>query len=525
LEADCGGGRWEGTEVGALARQIKTTERARQEAVWRSNALSASRGDVRAAKREIKQADARLDDVRPRYEKLAEPQRVRINRSIGGLEQEQNALQVRVSDRRQWIAEHPEVTRRLGHLDTELDVINRALGVARGVLDGIERVPERPQRSIGVELFDAIPPTTPRQVQRAPEPDLGLGLYWRPVWHVLEEQRRFELMLVNARHVKNLPGRKTDAGDAAWLAQLLECGLLRGSFIPTKEMSRLRDLTRYRTKLTQERTREIQRVQKLLEDANVKLDSVITDIMGKSAREMLDALIAGNTDVEAMAQMARTRMRPKIPELRLALEGRFDDHHRLMLRMHLHHIDDLTAMIGELDAKIDELMAPFDEPATRLLTIPGVGKRTVETIVAEIGVDMSRFPTPGHLASWAGLCPGNDESAGKRRSGKARKGNEALRTAMCEAAWAASHTRDTYLSAQYRSFKRRMGTKSEGRAIFAVAHTMIVIVWHVLHDDTTYNELGADYFDKRKDTNARQRHLIRELEKLGNTVTIEPAAA
>ena len=232
------------------------------------------------------------------------------------------------------------------------------------------------------------------------------GVYWRPVWHVLEERGGHELMLVNARHVKNLPGRKTDVGDASWLAQLLECGLLRGSFVPTHEMARLRDLTRYRTKLTQERTREIQRVQKLLEDANIKLDSVITDVMGKSAREMLDALIAGETDVEAMAQMARTRMRPKIPELRLALEGRFNDHHRLMLRLHLRHIDDLCAMIVELDTTVDELMAPFDEAATRLLSIPGVGKRTAETIVAEIGVDMSRFPTAGHLASMGRVVSG-----------------------------------------------------------------------------------------------------------------------
>jgi transposase len=350
------------------------------------------------------------------------------------------------------------------------------------------------------------------------------GVYWRPVWHVLEERGAYELMLVNARHVKNLPGRKTDVGDASWLAQLLECGLLRGSFVPTHEMGRLRDLTRYRTKLTQERSREIQRVQKLLEDANIKLDSVITDVMGKSAREMLDALIAGDRDVETMAQMARTRMRPKIPELRLALEGRFDDHHRLMLRLHLRHIDDLSGMIVELDTKVDELMAPFDEAATRLLSIPGVGKRVVETIVAEIGVDMSRFPSPSHLASWVGLCPGNNESAGKHRSGKARKGNEALRTAMCEAAWAASHTRDTYLAAQYRRFKRRMGRKSEGKAIFAVAHTMIVIVWHLLADSTTYSDLGADYFDKRNDAEARQRYLIRELEKLGKTVTLQPAA-
>jgi transposase len=350
------------------------------------------------------------------------------------------------------------------------------------------------------------------------------GVYWRPVWHVLDDHGGYDLMLVNARHVKNLPGRKTDVGDASWLAQLLECGLLRGSFVPTKEMARLRDLTRYRTKLTQERTREIQRVQKLLEDAKIKLDSVISDVMGKSAREMLDALLAGEDDVETMAQMARTRMRPKIPQLRLALEGRFDDHHRLMLGLHLRHIDDLTAMIVELDTKVDELMAPFDEAATRLLSIPGVAKRTAEVIVAEIGVDMSRFPTAGHLASWVGLCPGNNESGGKRRTGRARKGDEALRTAMCEAAWAAAHTRNTYLAAQYRRFKRRMGTKSEGKAIFALAHTMIVIVWHVFDRNTSYNELGADYLDHRKDADARKRYLIRELERLANTVILQPAA-
>ena len=212
-----------------------------------------------------------------------------------------------------------------------------------------------------------------------------------------QERGAYELTLVNARHVKNLPGRKTDVGDASWLGQLLECGLLRGSFVPTHEMARLRGLTRYRTKLTQERTREIQRVQKLLEDANIKLDSVISDVMGKSAREMLDALIAGDRDVETMAQMARTRMRPKIPELRLALEGRFDDHHRLMLRLHLRHIDDLSAMIVELDTTVDKLMAPFDEAATRLLSIPGVGKRTAETIVA---ADRSRHdPVPEPSAS------------------------------------------------------------------------------------------------------------------------------
>ena len=352
------------------------------------------------------------------------------------------------------------------------------------------------------------------------------GVYWRPVWHVLEEVTTLELLLVNPPHVKNLPGRKTDVGEAAWLAQLLECGLLRGSFVPPKAVARLRDLTRYRTKLVQERARETQCIQKLLEDAGIKLDSVATDVLGKAARHMLEALIAGERDPEVLADMALTRMRPKIGELRKALVGRFDaEHHGMLLRMHLDHVDQLDDTIARLDREVDRLMVPFAEPATRLLSIPGVGKRSAEVIVAEIGVDMSRFPTPAHLASWAGLCPGNRESAGKRKSGRARKGNAVLRSAMCEAAWAASHTRDTYLAAQYRRFKRRFGTKSEGKAIFAVAHTMIVIVWHLLADDVTYDELGADYFERRTDAEARTRTLVHQLEKLGHKVNLEPAAA
>jgi transposase len=246
---------------------------------------------------------------------------------------------------------------------------------------------------------------------------------------------------------KNVPGRKTDASDAAWLAQLLECGLLRGSFVPPPVIARLRDLTRYRKKLTEGRAAETQRIQKLLEDAGIKLDSVVSDVLGTSAREMLNALIAGVRDPELLAEMARTRMRPKIPELCLALEGRFTQHHALMLEMHLAHVDHLTASIARLDTEVDEVMAPFGEQTRALQTIPGVGKRTAEVIVAEIGVDMNRFPSAGHLASWAGMCPGNHESAGKRRSGRARKGDAALRSALCEAAWAAARTKDTYLAA------------------------------------------------------------------------------
>jgi transposase len=350
------------------------------------------------------------------------------------------------------------------------------------------------------------------------------GVYWKPVWHVLEQAPRLELLLVNPAHFKNLPGRKTDMKDSEWLAQLLECGLLRGSFIPPASIVKLRDLTRYRSKIVGERVRETQRVQKLLEDAGIKLDSVATDVLGVSCRRMLEALIAGERDPEVLAEMALTRMRPKIGVLREALVGRFDDHHALLLRMHLDHIDELVAMEARLDGEVDRLMAPFDEAATRLLSIPGVGKRVAEVIVAEIGTDMSRFPTDKHLASWVGLCPGHHESAGKRSSGRARKGNPALRSAMCEAAWAAAHGKDTYLAAQFRRFKRRFGTKGETKAIFAVAHTMIVIVWHLLAAEATYDELGGDFFERRTDTEARRRHLVRQLEALGHKVTVQPAA-
>lgn len=350
------------------------------------------------------------------------------------------------------------------------------------------------------------------------------GVYWRPVWHVLEGAAGLELLLVNAQHVKAVPGRKTDVADAAWLAHLLECGLLRGSFVPPPVIARLRDLTRYRKKLVEDRAKETQRIQKLLEDAGIKLASVVSDVLGKSAREMLEALIAGQGDPEVLADMARTRMRPKIPELRRALQGRFGSHHALLLRVHLDHIDHLSSAIDRLDTEIEKVIGPFDEQVRRLCTIPGVGIRTAEVLIAEIGVDMGRFPTARHLASWAGMCPGNHESAGKRRSGRARKGDAALRTALCEAAWAAARTKDTYLSAQFRRFCRRFGKKGEGKAIFAVAHTMLVIAWHLLATGTDYEELGADYFARRDDAKTRERYLIRQLEALGHRVTVEPAA-
>jgi transposase len=350
------------------------------------------------------------------------------------------------------------------------------------------------------------------------------GVYWRPVWHVLEALEGVELLLVNAHHVKNLPGRKTDVADACWLAQLLECGLLRGSFVPPPDIARLRDLTRYRKKLVEERAHEAQRIQKLLEDAGIKLDSVVTDVTGTSARHMLEALMAGEQDVEVMADMAIGRMRPKIGELRLALEGRFDQHHAFMLGMQLAHIDHLTAAIERLDAEVQRLTVPFAEQIRLLCTIPGIGRRTAEVVIAEIGADMSRFPTAAHLASWAGLCPGNHESAGKRRSGKARKGNALLRTALCEAAWCAARTRNTYIAAQFRRFSRRFGKKGQSKATLAVAHTLIVSIWHMLARGVDYVELGADHFDRRSDVAAHTHRLVRQLELLGHRVTLEPAA-
>jgi len=288
-------------------------------------------------------------------------------------------------------------------------------------------------------------------------------------------------------------------------------------------IQQLRDLTRYRKKLIEERTRETQRTQKLLEDAGIKLDSVVSDVLGKSARAMLEALIRGERDPVVLAEMAQTRMRRKIAELRLALEGGFSDHHALMLALHLEHVDQLTAAIDRLDTEVDRAIRPFSEQRRRLTTIPGVGNRTAEVIIAEIGVDMSRFPTPAHLASWAGMCPGNHESAGKRRTGKARKGDAALRTALCESAWTVSHTHG-YLGCLYRQLHRRFGKKGDTKAAFAVGHAILVIAWHLLHDERDYQDLGADFLDRRNDAEARKRYLVRQLEALGHTVRIDPAA-
>lgn len=352
------------------------------------------------------------------------------------------------------------------------------------------------------------------------------GVYWRPVFHALcAAEEPVEVLLVNARHVKNVPGRKSDALDAVWLAQLTECGLLRGSFIPPPAIAAIRELTRYRKKLIEQRTSELQRLGKVLEDSGIKIDSVASKLTTLSARDMIEALIAGERDPAVLAGLARGRMRSKIPELTLACTGRFGNQHALMCTLHLEHIDHLADMIARLDTRIDEASLPFVAQTELLVTIPGIGERAAQVIISEIGVDMTRFPTAAHLASWAGLCPGNNESAGKHRSGMSRKGNKELCAILTECAWAAART-NTYLSAQFRRFHRRFGKKGGQKAAIATAHTLIVIIWHVLAETTAYRELGADYFTHRIDTpEARKRRLIRELEALGHKVTIEPNAA
>jgi transposase len=343
------------------------------------------------------------------------------------------------------------------------------------------------------------------------------GVYWKPIWNLLEDQ--FEILLVNARHIKQVPGRKTDVKDAEWIAQLLQHGLLRGSFVPSTPQRELRELTRQRRQLIQARAAVANRVQKVLEDANIKLGSVASDVLGVSGRAMLEAVIAGQEDPGVLADLARRRLRSKIPELRLALKGRVTDHHRFLLRLLLDDLTQHEGLIGRLSERITEVMpSPFAEAVQRLATIPGIDERAAENILAEIGTDMDQFPSDGHLASWTGMCSGNRESAGKRQSGKTTKGNRWLRTTLVQVAWAASHTKNTYLAAQYRRLAGRRGKK---RALVALGHTILVIIYHVLKDQSTYRELGPDYFD-RLDTERLTRTLVRRLERLGHKVTLQP---
>jgi transposase len=347
------------------------------------------------------------------------------------------------------------------------------------------------------------------------------GVYWRPVFNVLEGE--FEVLVVNAKHIKHVPGRKTDVRDAEWIAELLQHGLLEASFIPDPPQRDLRELVRYRTHLIQERTREVNRVHKVLEDANIKLSSVATDTLGVSGREMLQAIIAGKDDPAALAQLAKGRMRNKMDELERALTGRVRAIHRKLLRMHLEHIGELNAKIEELNQEIDSLMLPFDQDdlVERLDAITGVGKRTIEVVVSEMGVDMSRFPSHRHLASWSGLSPGKNESAGRNRSAKMPKGNRYLRAALVEAAHAAGRSKDTYLGEQYRRIARRRGKK---RAAVAVAHSILVIMYHMTQDGTEYVERGSTYFDQLAPQRT-QKWLVKRLEQLGFMVSLEPLPA
>jgi transposase len=342
------------------------------------------------------------------------------------------------------------------------------------------------------------------------------GVYWKPVFNLLEG--RFPVMLVNAQHIKQVPGRKTDVKDCAWIAQLLQHGLLRASFVPPPPLRELRDLTRQRAQWVAEKATAANRIQKVLEGANIKLASVATDILGVSGRDMLEALIAGEEDVEKLAEKARGRLRKKLPELHTALRGRVTAHHRFQLRLLLDHVAHLEGLIGQLGVRIEEVLAPFAEAAERLTTIPGVERRTAETVIAEIGTDMNQFPTAEHLASWAGMCPGNNESAGKRRSGRTTKGSRWLRQVLTQAAWAASHTKDTYLAAQYRRLAPRRGKK---RALIALGHTLLVIIYHLVKDGTTYHELGGDFLEQLEPERLT-RQLIRRLEKLGHKVVLQP---
>ena len=343
------------------------------------------------------------------------------------------------------------------------------------------------------------------------------GVYWKPVFYVLED--RFRCVLANAGQIAQVPGRKTDVQDCIWIAQLLEHGLIRSSFVPPRPIRELRDLTRYRKAIIEDRTREVNRLHKVLEDAGIKLAAVASNILGKSGRDMLQALVAGTTDPETLAQLARGALRKKLPALRQALTGRFRPHHAALLTHVLAHVEYLDEAIAQVSGGIDEALRPFAEAMTALDSIPGVSRRTAEVLLAETGGDMAVFPSARHLASWAGLCPGQHESAGKRRSGKPRQGNRWLRATLLEAAWAATRT-DTALAARYRRVMRRRGHK---KAIIAVAHAMLVIAYHVLHDRTTYRELGPTYDEQRQATRARRR-AIHTLEAQGYRVVLEPAA-
>jgi len=346
------------------------------------------------------------------------------------------------------------------------------------------------------------------------------GVYWKPVWHILSDGE-FKLVLANAAHVKNVPGRKTDVNDATWLADLMAHGLVRGSFVPDEPTQEMRNLLRTRKQFVRERSSHVQRIQKTLEDANIKLDSVIADIVGLSGRRMIEALIAGETDPTALAALAHRRIKATPADLEAALRGRVTDHHRFMLRLLLQHIDAIDAAIAQIDQEVDGKVEPFRTAIQIVSTIPGVRELSAEVIVAEIGIDMARFPTQAHLIAWSGLCPRNDESAGKRRSTRMRKGAPWLKTTLIQCAWAAARTKESYLQAQFHRLRARRGAK---KAIGAVAASILTAAYHMLKTGTLYHDLGPNHFDKR----AKEKHvhrLINRLRNLGFAVAITPVEA
>jgi transposase len=345
------------------------------------------------------------------------------------------------------------------------------------------------------------------------------GVYWKPVWHILSDGD-FTLILANAAHVKNVPGRKTDVADAGWLAELLAHGLIRASFVPEAPTQEMRALLRTRKQLVREQASHIQRIQKTLEDANLKLGSVLTQIMGVSGRAILQALINGERDPDKLLTLVQRGVKAPPEKLRAALQGRVTERHRFLLYLHLRHVDALAATIAEIDAEVDRDLAPFRQAVRLLRSIPGVSDLTAQVIISEIGTDMSRFPTAGHLISWAGLCPRNDESAGKRRSTRLRKGAPWLKTTLVQCAWAASHKKDSYLQAQFQRLRHRRGPK---KAVCAVAASILTAAYHMLRDGTFYQDLGANHLN-RASAETRANRLVRRIASLGFTCVLTPCA-
>ncbi len=403
---------------------------------------------------------------------------------------------------------------RCAGLDVHKDTV---VACARSVIDGKAR---HEVRTFGTTTKELMALGDWLQEQECTHAAMeSTGVYWKPVWHVLEDS--LTLVLANAMHIKNVPGRKTDVNDARWMADLLAHGLIRGSFVPPTPVQEMRDLTRTRKQLVREAAQHCQRLQKTLEDANIKLASLVSDILGKSGRAILEALVKGETDPEKLVSLANDRLKAPRKELIEALRGRVRAHHRFLLKLHLDQIDALDRAVREVEARLGDALQPFRDLEGLLTTIPGVSNTTAQVILSEIGIDMSRFPTSGHLISWAGLCPGNDESAGKRRSTRLRKGGRWLKATLVQSAWSAARTKGSYLKALFQRIKSRRGPK---KAAIAVAASMLTAAYHMLKNGVDYEELKETYFAQRDRTKLAQR-LVKRLNDLGLAVTTTPIAA